>query len=242
MTSAIFRAIFATLEGDEKEDPLAPKEIAPPSPEEEKARADEKARKKLVEEARIDGLAKEFAAKIPTHEFSPAEIQGFLLKNKRSPETVVATAEQWVIDTRKEKKEKEIKDAEEKREAEKKKKEEEEKTKKEEAEAKKKEEEEKEKEKEKEKKSKKKSKKSKKSKKDDSDSSGSDSDSEAEKETESKKEAKAAKEAEVKKDTDAKKGVKAPEEVELVAKLTELAVPKEKEDGKHGADSGYGTP
>ncbi|EAQ85121.1 hypothetical protein CHGG_09135 [Chaetomium globosum CBS 148.51] len=94
----------------------------------------EAARKKAETIARVEVLAGEFAAKIPAHEFSPAEIQGFLLKNKRHPEKAVAGAEEWVVATRKEKKEKELKEAEEKREAEKKAKEEEEKKKEEEEE------------------------------------------------------------------------------------------------------------
>lgn len=130
MTAAIFRAIYAPLEGD---DAPASSSSSPTSlssnrklgPKEEEANkreaeAAEVARKKDKEEAfaRVDVLARAFAAKIPAHEFSPAEIQGFLLKNKRDPEKAVEGAEQWVADTRKEKKEKELKEAEEKREAE----------------------------------------------------------------------------------------------------------------------------
>lgn len=79
--------------------------------------------------ARVDKLAAEYASKIPAHEFSPAELQGYLLKNKRDPGAAVAGAEAWVAETRREKAEKEVKDAEEKRqkEEEKRKKEEEEK-------------------------------------------------------------------------------------------------------------------
>ncbi|KAH6843038.1 BCS1 N terminal-domain-containing protein [Chaetomium sp. MPI-CAGE-AT-0009] len=178
MTAQIFKAIYAPLEGDDAPSPGSPAADATPStsralfelersikaavprltPEEERKReaaAAEAARKKAETTARVGVLAAEFAAKIPAHEFSPAEIQGFLLKNKRHPEKAVAGAEEWVAATRKEKKEKELKEAEEKREAEKKAKEEAEKKKKGEDEEKKKVEEE-EKEKEKEKKNKKK--------------------------------------------------------------------------------------
>ncbi|AEO58867.1 hypothetical protein MYCTH_2306553 [Thermothelomyces thermophilus ATCC 42464] len=88
------------------------------TPEEEQRRdaaAAEVARKKDETIARVNELAEQFAAKIPAHEFSPAEIQGYLLKNKRDPEKAVAGAEDWVVATRKEKKEKELKEAEEKR-------------------------------------------------------------------------------------------------------------------------------
>jgi mitochondrial chaperone BCS1 len=146
MTTAIFRAIFATLEGDEAStaDDLVNK-VMPLSPEEEKAIAAKEAKKRADADARVEALARQFASKIPAHEFSPAEIQGYLLKNKRNPEAVVSGAESWVEETRKEKKAKELEEAEKKRkeEAERKKKEEEEaKKKKEEEEAKKKEEEE----------------------------------------------------------------------------------------------------
>ncbi|KAK0640905.1 BCS1 N terminal-domain-containing protein [Cercophora newfieldiana] len=206
MTAAIFRAIFAPLEGDDAPVKRIDEKYADLAQalEAERKEAAEKARKKEEILAHVEVLAARFAERIPGHEFSPAEIQGFLLKHKRSPEAAVKGAEQWVLDARKEKKEKELKEAEEKRkkeekekkekeEAEKKEKEEKEKKEKEEkeeAEKKKKEEEEKEKKEKKEKKkksSKRKSKKSsrRKSKKEDSDSGSSDSsDSDSESEAE----------------------------------------------------------
>ncbi|AEO64106.1 uncharacterized protein THITE_2109894 [Thermothielavioides terrestris NRRL 8126] len=149
MTAAIFRAIYAPLEGDDgitagagsASSPSAStsralfqlerslKPAALRSAEEEgkrEAEAAEAARRKEETIARVNALAEQFAAKIPAHEFSPAEIQGFLLKNKRDPEKAVEGAEQWVVDTRKEKKEKELKEAQEKREKEEKEKEKEE--------------------------------------------------------------------------------------------------------------------
>lgn len=146
MTAAIFRAIYAPLEGDdaptttsttsptgasssssgssralfqlERTLKTAASKLSPAEEAKREADAADAAREKLDTIAKVDALAKEFASKIPPHEFSPAEIQGFLLKNKRSPEKAVEGAEQWVADTRKEKKEKELKEAEEKREAE----------------------------------------------------------------------------------------------------------------------------
>ncbi|KAG4429278.1 hypothetical protein IFR05_015238 [Cadophora sp. M221] len=41
---------------------------------------------KKIEEAKLEKLGEEFAALIPTVTFSPAEIQGYLLKHKRDPE------------------------------------------------------------------------------------------------------------------------------------------------------------
>jgi chaperone BCS1 len=128
MTSQIFKAIYAPLEGDEAT--LSPTSPAAPSftllksaasrltPEDEKRRADADAQAALEKQetiARVDELAAQFAAAIPEHEFSPAEIQGWLLKNKRDPERAVSGAEQWVVEARKEKKEKELKEAEERR-------------------------------------------------------------------------------------------------------------------------------
>ncbi|KXX76840.1 putative mitochondrial chaperone BCS1-B [Madurella mycetomatis] len=145
MTAAIFRAIYAPLEGDDAptssttsstgaapsssgssralfqlERALKPaaSNLSPAEEAKLEAEAADAAREKSETIAKVDILAKEFASKIPAHEFSPAEIQGFLLKNKRSPEKAVEGAEQWVADTRKERKEKELKEAEEKREAE----------------------------------------------------------------------------------------------------------------------------
>ena len=120
MTASIFRAIFAHLEGDTdlKVMPLTG------DPEAEKRRLEEKA---AADEARVNTLALEFASKIPAHEFSPAELQGHLLRYKRNPQTAIDKIEDFIEQTRKDRKEKEIKDAEEKRKAEEDRKKEEEK-------------------------------------------------------------------------------------------------------------------
>ena len=153
MIKTLFKGIFATLEGDfpksfadkakntlrtEKSWTGTKKLIDEYIPsEDEEQLAKEITAKKVAEEARISALADEFAAIIPSHTFSPAEIQGFLLKNKRNAAAAVAGAEQWVKDTlaQKEKKAKEAKAKEE--EAKKAKEEEEAKKAKEEEEAKK---------------------------------------------------------------------------------------------------------
>ncbi|KAL2262733.1 hypothetical protein VTK26DRAFT_271 [Humicola hyalothermophila] len=156
MTASIFRAIYAPLEGDDvppaksvtttlsassskaisffqRDNSASSARLREEEEEKRAAEAAEAARKKEETVARVDELAAEFAAKIPAREFSPAEIQGFLLKHKRDPEKAVAGAEEWVANTRKERKKKELEEAEEKR----KKEEEEEKRKKEEEEKKK---------------------------------------------------------------------------------------------------------
>ncbi|KAL2266234.1 hypothetical protein VTJ83DRAFT_5586 [Remersonia thermophila] len=135
MTAQIFKSLYAPIEGDDVpaskpaaqehssralwqlESKLKPVVLRlTPEEERKKAAAEaEAARKRDEEIARVSKLAEEFAAKIPEHEFSPAEIQGFLLKSKRAPEKAVEGAAQWVVDRRKEKKDKEIKEAEERR-------------------------------------------------------------------------------------------------------------------------------
>ena len=120
MTAAIFRAIFAHLEGDE--------DLPPPDPnlpaEQAQSLAEERARKRAAEDARIDALALAFAARIPALEFSPAELQGHLMRHKRSPQEAIDEAEAFVQQTRRDHKNKEIQAAEDRRQAEEKRKEE----------------------------------------------------------------------------------------------------------------------
>ncbi len=66
----------------------------------------------------IAELAAQFSDHIPSNEFTPAEIQGFLLKHKRSPEAAVQGAEEWVKITKKEKEDKKQEQVEEKKEKE----------------------------------------------------------------------------------------------------------------------------
>ncbi|KAJ5157698.1 uncharacterized protein N7482_008798 [Penicillium canariense] len=46
--------------------------------------------------SRIATLAKEFASLVPSGEFSPAEIQGYLLKHKTHPERAIKEVAEWV--------------------------------------------------------------------------------------------------------------------------------------------------
>ncbi|KAI0113232.1 BCS1 N terminal-domain-containing protein [Daldinia grandis] len=128
MTSAIFRAIFAHLDGDEGPENTAD---APLHPEEREKQEAEKAKKRAADDARVNTLAEEFSTKMPSHEFSPAEIQGYLMKYKRDAQEAIANIDEFITQTRKDRKEKELKEAEEKRKAEAKAKEEEEKKEKE---------------------------------------------------------------------------------------------------------------
>lgn len=184
---------------------------------------------------KVDELATTFASKVPEHEFSPAEIQGLLLKHKRDPLAAIADVDSWIERTRKEKAEKEVRDAEERR-------------KKEKEEAKKKRKEERKKAKRKARKAKDKKKGGKKDK-DESDSdgegaSGSDSDSESDSETEAntlKGESKDDKTDEAAEEHGEKKPGES--KTEDGAESTEDKKEEKKDHKKkNSSDSGYGTP
>jgi len=52
----------------------------------------------------LEQMATDFAAKIPPDEFSPAEIQGFLLRIKKEPRRALAEIESWMTAQREDKK------------------------------------------------------------------------------------------------------------------------------------------
>jgi chaperone BCS1 len=54
-------------------------------------------------EKEVDLLASQFTGTIPDSEFTPAEVQGYLLKHKRNPKAAVAGAAAWVRKVREEK-------------------------------------------------------------------------------------------------------------------------------------------
>lgn len=115
MTTNIFRNIFASLEGDDG--PMSERYVGLNTVERETA-MENAAKKRAVRDARTSELAQAFAAKIPTHEFSPAELQGHLMKYKRDPQGAIDAADEFIERTRRDHKEKELKKAEEKRKAE----------------------------------------------------------------------------------------------------------------------------
>lgn len=95
IASSIFTAIYTKMEGDELEGEEFELHKSP-SPD---------AKQDLAEDE-VAPLAQEFASKVPANEFSPAEIQGYLLRHKRSPRDAVANIGLWVEETRKQKQEK----------------------------------------------------------------------------------------------------------------------------------------
>lgn len=115
MIQTIFHNIYATLEGDVPQT-LSEKIIRGPKKaitlsksaqavEDERVRREEEiaekaeAAKRKTEEEKVKRLAEEIAKKIPTMTFSPAEVQGYLLKHKRAPEVAVREAEAWAKKT-----------------------------------------------------------------------------------------------------------------------------------------------
>ncbi len=110
MIEKIFRGIFATLEGDVPKTVKNGFVIRSPKIEwanghESKLQEDEDKEKeeaaieakKKAEEEKVFKLGAQFGEIIPPMTFSPAEIQGYLLKYKRDPEAAVKNAAEWVV-------------------------------------------------------------------------------------------------------------------------------------------------
>lgn len=97
MAASIFRAIYAPYENetasesDEKDADVTALE----------ARL---AKKRAQISERVNEQARIFGEKMPPLEFSPAEIQGLLLRHKRDPEGALNAAECWVVQMRNDKK------------------------------------------------------------------------------------------------------------------------------------------
>lgn len=123
ISTAIFKSIFAHIEGDDVPEDIVKnltfrRKGVPLTKGEQKTQEDEERERKLAEQQeKVLRLAAEFARRVPENEFSPAELQGFLLKHKRHPERAVERIEEWVEATRKEKQEMEKAEAEAKRKA-----------------------------------------------------------------------------------------------------------------------------
>jgi chaperone BCS1 len=61
--------------------------------------------KQFEDDKTVERLAREFAAKVPKLEFSPAEVQSFLLAYKQSPRQAVDNVEAWMTRIREEREE-----------------------------------------------------------------------------------------------------------------------------------------
>ncbi|KAL4960912.1 BCS1 and AAA domain-containing protein [Aspergillus stella-maris] len=60
-------------------------------------------KKAKFSDKQVKGWAERFAARVPEGEFTPAEIQGYLLNHKTDPEAAIEGAENWVLETREKK-------------------------------------------------------------------------------------------------------------------------------------------
>lgn len=85
----LFLAIYAPLEGDLPDRKIGNGAVNSVS--------------QATSKAEMVALAEEFASRIPGEEFTPAEIQGYLLRHKQEPEMAIKGAEVWVRDMREEK-------------------------------------------------------------------------------------------------------------------------------------------
>ncbi|KFY17518.1 hypothetical protein V492_00613 [Pseudogymnoascus sp. VKM F-4246] len=126
MMRTLFTSIFTTLEGDFPQtkatpcdspvDSSLPSKSASPQnghakssrtekPSASDKRIDDEENGKLEAE-KIEALAESFTQAMPEGVFSPAEVQGYLLKHKRSPENAAREAAKWAENTLEERKKK----------------------------------------------------------------------------------------------------------------------------------------
>ncbi|KAJ5081212.1 hypothetical protein N7456_013450 [Penicillium angulare] len=126
----LFTAIYATMEGDSPQTSASSRRLtngnakqpngrtpSPPNMKRTKSQElNEKAEKEHKDrvaslQARVSALAKQFASIVPAAEFTAAEIQGYLLNHKSTPEAAIKGAETWVQNLREKKKAREEKSA-----------------------------------------------------------------------------------------------------------------------------------
>uniref|UniRef100_A0A1Y1K9W9 Mitochondrial chaperone BCS1 n=1 Tax=Photinus pyralis TaxID=7054 RepID=A0A1Y1K9W9_PHOPY len=98
MTASIFRSIYAPYESE-----IAAKVNAKDKDSDSEARRARLVKKHAQISKRVDEQARQFGKKIPELEFSPAEIQGLLLKHKHDPEGALTALDMWVEQMRREK-------------------------------------------------------------------------------------------------------------------------------------------
>lgn len=118
MSASIFRAIYSPYEDEQPAVPHDDPKARRGSTSSISKEKDALLRRQEEQAGKVKTLSEAFAAKMPEDEFSPAEIQGLLLRYKRSPERAVEGVEEWVVQTRKDREEQKIADAEKKRKAE----------------------------------------------------------------------------------------------------------------------------
>lgn len=92
----LFSAIYSTLEGDFGCKRRQGEKNGSPD-----CNGTAVADEKKADAQRVASLAAEFAKRVPEGEVTAAEIQGFLLNHKQSPENAIEAAEEWVESVRK---------------------------------------------------------------------------------------------------------------------------------------------
>ncbi|KAL4947481.1 BCS1 N terminal-domain-containing protein [Aspergillus filifer] len=116
----LFSAIYSTLEGDlrasrsERASPAMQRKLQKVNQNQtSQAKVQEGSnkvntvisldKKAKFSEKQVKSWAERFASRVPEGEFTPAEIQGYLLNHKTDPEGAIEGAEDWVLETREKK-------------------------------------------------------------------------------------------------------------------------------------------
>ncbi|PFH62744.1 hypothetical protein XA68_12172 [Ophiocordyceps unilateralis] len=102
MMSSIFRAIYAPYDSETATSRRRHCGITADDDATEAKLCAEQTRR---ERERVQTMAERFASKMPEMEFSPAEVQGLLLRYKRTPQAAIAAVEDWIARTRRDKRE-----------------------------------------------------------------------------------------------------------------------------------------
>ncbi|KAL4927064.1 BCS1 and AAA domain-containing protein [Aspergillus undulatus] len=105
----LFSAIYSTLEGDlrasrvERENPKLQRKLQSGSATKVNTIVSLNPKMAKFSEEQVRRFAERFADRVPEGEFTPAEIQGFLLNHKTDPEGAIEGAERWIVETREKK-------------------------------------------------------------------------------------------------------------------------------------------
>ena len=117
MSASIFRAIYSPYKDEHTSTPHKDTNTRRVSASSASMEKDALLCRQAEQVDKVKDLSETFASKIPEAEFSPAEIQGLLLRYKRSPQRAVDNVAEWVVQTRKDREEKKAAEAEKKRKA-----------------------------------------------------------------------------------------------------------------------------
>ncbi|KAL4874059.1 hypothetical protein BDV12DRAFT_158962 [Aspergillus spectabilis] len=101
----LFSAIYSTLEGDLRasHNERLSRELQAKIKENQKKSPAKSLESGKFPAGKVSVWAEKFAENVPEGEFSPAEIQGYLLHHKTDPEGAIEGAQKWVVETREKK-------------------------------------------------------------------------------------------------------------------------------------------